>query len=140
LSFAELGAEETTPWIPPEDLVASELAHLETLVAKTLKRRPAPPAECRVVVGDAFASILDAARTADLIVMATHGRTGLEHLVIGSVAEKVVRHAPIPVSHHAERLLSARAPATTARAQAARRSAEAQATPVSGRNPAIARV
>jgi nucleotide-binding universal stress UspA family protein len=29
--------------------------------------------------------------------MSTHGRTGLAHLLIGSVAEKIVRHAPIPV-------------------------------------------
>ena len=36
-------------------------------------------------------------RQADLIVMATHGRTGLEHVVMGSVAEKVVRLAPCPV-------------------------------------------
>jgi nucleotide-binding universal stress UspA family protein len=34
---------------------------------------------------------------ADLIVIATHGRTGLKHLLIGSVAEKVVRHATVPV-------------------------------------------
>lgn len=33
----------------------------------------------------------------DLIVMATHGRTGLTHLLMGSVAEKVVRTAPCPV-------------------------------------------
>lgn len=33
----------------------------------------------------------------DLIVISTHGRTGLAHLLIGSVAEKVVRHAPCPV-------------------------------------------
>jgi nucleotide-binding universal stress UspA family protein len=33
----------------------------------------------------------------DLIVMATHGRTGLSHLLIGSVAERVVRTAPCPV-------------------------------------------
>lgn len=33
----------------------------------------------------------------DLIVLGTHGKTGLEHLVIGSVAEKVVRKSPIPV-------------------------------------------
>jgi universal stress protein A len=33
----------------------------------------------------------------DLIVMATHGRTGLTHLFMGSVAEKVVRAAPCPV-------------------------------------------
>jgi universal stress protein A len=34
---------------------------------------------------------------ADLIVVSTHGRTGLSHLLIGSVAERVVRHAPCPV-------------------------------------------
>jgi nucleotide-binding universal stress UspA family protein len=34
---------------------------------------------------------------ADLIVMGTHGRTGLQRLFLGSVAEKVVRHAPCPV-------------------------------------------
>jgi len=36
-------------------------------------------------------------RRADLIVMGTHGRTGLEHVVLGSVAERVVRLAPCPV-------------------------------------------
>jgi nucleotide-binding universal stress UspA family protein len=33
----------------------------------------------------------------DLIVMGTHGRSGLAHLALGSVAERVVRHAPCPV-------------------------------------------
>jgi universal stress protein A len=34
---------------------------------------------------------------ADLIVMTTHGRTGFSHLLLGSVAEDVIRHAPCPV-------------------------------------------
>jgi nucleotide-binding universal stress UspA family protein len=34
----------------------------------------------------------------DLIVLATHGRTGIEHAVIGSIAEKVLRESPIPVA------------------------------------------
>ncbi|HDS17304.1 MAG TPA: universal stress protein [Proteobacteria bacterium] len=34
---------------------------------------------------------------AGLIVMATHGHTGLSHILLGSVAEKVIRHAPCPV-------------------------------------------
>ncbi len=33
----------------------------------------------------------------DLIVIATHGRTGFEHFVLGSVAERVIREAPCPV-------------------------------------------
>jgi nucleotide-binding universal stress UspA family protein len=33
----------------------------------------------------------------DLIVMATHGHSGLSHILLGSVAEKIIRHAPCPV-------------------------------------------
>ena len=40
---------------------------------------------------------LAAKATFDLIVLATHGHSGLKHLWLGSVAEKVVRHAPCPV-------------------------------------------
>jgi nucleotide-binding universal stress UspA family protein len=36
-------------------------------------------------------------RDIDLIVMGTHGRSGVAHMVMGSVAEKVVRTAPCPV-------------------------------------------
>lgn len=35
--------------------------------------------------------------TADLIVLGTHGRTGLDRLMMGSVAERVVRRAPCPI-------------------------------------------
>jgi universal stress protein A len=37
------------------------------------------------------------AEQADLIVMGTHGRTGLPHVLVGSVAEAVIRKAPCPV-------------------------------------------
>ena len=49
--------------------------------------------------GDPFEAILDGATDymTDLIVLATHGRTGIKRLVIGNVAEKIVRHAPCPV-------------------------------------------
>lgn len=33
----------------------------------------------------------------DLIIMATHGRSGISHVLMGSVAEKVVQHSPVPV-------------------------------------------
>jgi len=50
-------------------------------------------------VGSAGREIVDVARTipADLIVISTHGRSGLKHVLLGSVAEQVVRHAPCPV-------------------------------------------
>ena len=49
--------------------------------------------------GQAFVEIVALARdeTTDLIVMGTHGRTGLAHMLIGSTAERVVRMAPCPV-------------------------------------------
>lgn len=49
--------------------------------------------------GRADREIIEFARTGnyDLIVMGTHGRTGLSHVLLGSVAERVVRRAPCPV-------------------------------------------
>ena len=54
---------------------------------------------CLVAVGTPYYKIVEvaAAEKVDLVVMATHGRTGLGHLVVGSVAERVVRMASCPV-------------------------------------------
>jgi nucleotide-binding universal stress UspA family protein len=55
--------------------------------------------DCRVAKGDAAAGILDAAQDTpcELLVMGTHGRTGLGRAFMGSVAEQVLRTAPCPV-------------------------------------------
>jgi universal stress protein A len=55
--------------------------------------------ETTVAVGAPHAKILEVARerNATMIVMSTHGRTGLAHALMGSVAEKVLRSAPCPV-------------------------------------------
>ena len=55
--------------------------------------------ETDILEGKAFAEIIRKAREddVDLIVMGSHGRSGLEHILIGSVAEKVTRKAPCPV-------------------------------------------
>ena len=52
-----------------------------------------------VIMGDPVSTIIRVAEEehVDLIVMGTHGRTGLAHALLGSVAEKVVRKAPCPV-------------------------------------------
>jgi glycine betaine transporter len=53
----------------------------------------------RMIEGRAFEAIVDRARVlgADLIVVGTHGRTGLSHVLMGSVAERVVQHSTCPV-------------------------------------------
>jgi universal stress protein A len=61
--------------------------------------RRRPQARTMVKRGAPWQMIVDTAKrnAADLIVMATYGRTGLAHMLIGSVAERVVRHAPCAV-------------------------------------------
>ena|ERR1043166_1951668 len=56
-------------------------------------------ADTLIRTGSPAVEIIEVARIlpADLIVVSTHGRTGLKHVVLGSVTEDVVRHAPCPV-------------------------------------------
>lgn len=55
--------------------------------------------EIVVKTGQAFRQITEAARElgADVIIMSTHGNTGLKHVLLGSTTENVVRHAHCPV-------------------------------------------
>ncbi|MFO0969921.1 MAG: universal stress protein [Gemmataceae bacterium] len=57
------------------------------------------PIEHRLIEGDPANTILDVAKEidCDLIVLGTHGRTGLNRVFMGSVAEKVIRKANCPV-------------------------------------------
>jgi nucleotide-binding universal stress UspA family protein len=52
-----------------------------------------------IKTGIIFAEIIDYVKDQeiDLVIMGTHGRSGIEHILIGSVAEKVVRKSPCPV-------------------------------------------
>lgn len=56
-------------------------------------------ADTLVRTGQPFVEIVEAARTrnVDLIVMATHGNSGISRFLVGSTTERVVRHAPCPV-------------------------------------------
>jgi nucleotide-binding universal stress UspA family protein len=90
--------------VPPLDVVAYEAqlrevyrGSLERLRKERLDRKIT--VRVRVVTGDPATEIVRLAKEekSDLIVLPTHGRTGLTHLFFGSVAEKVVRHAVCPV-------------------------------------------
>jgi nucleotide-binding universal stress UspA family protein len=72
--------------------------YLAALVGR-LEKRGAGRIETHVWYGPPAAAIVEAAATqkADMIIMGTHGRSGLGRLVLGSVAESVLRGTTIPV-------------------------------------------
>ena len=76
-------------------------------MCSTADDRRALKATATTILGHPVSEILRFAtdERIELIVMGTHGRGPLGHMVMGSVAERVVRHAPCPVLtvHEAER-------------------------------------
>jgi nucleotide-binding universal stress UspA family protein len=80
-----------------EDVERDAIERLSGLF--TAPEREALQAVVSVVVGSPFVEIIRYARAqqVDLIVMGTHGRGPVEHMLLGSVAEKVVRKASCPV-------------------------------------------
>ena len=84
-------------YVSPEELIDGARRQLASLVKKFTAKRPGVTIKTRVDIGDPYQRIIAATRGMDVVVMATSGRTGLAHLLIGSVAEKIVRHSPIPV-------------------------------------------
>ena len=78
---------------------------MEAELMGRLEELARPGEECAVRVGTAAETIAAHAEAwgADLIVMGTHGRTGLAHFLNGSVAELVVRQARMPVLIEKER-------------------------------------
>lgn len=83
------------------DLVLGLRAHAEQQLQEFIKTRtrngfPIEPSVCEGHVTDSILA-LAASRQAGLIVMGTHGRHGFDHLLLGSVTEKVLRKAHCPV-------------------------------------------
>ena len=76
-----------------------QLVELVALGQEQLVGAVSGGAEFHVIEGRAAADITECAKelASDLIVIATHGLTGIEHLLMGSVTEKVVRRASCPV-------------------------------------------
>src|ERR1700676_4893632 len=96
------------PWTSPEGstlTLGAARAELEHLVQDRLSHvltdaeREKFSAQVVTLIGSPFLEIVTYAKTQniDLIVMGTHGRGPIAHMLMGSVAEKVVRKAPCPV-------------------------------------------
>lgn len=103
LSFAVSEARQ-------RELAQDALAYLETI--RTANEQPQFSTRVQVLDGDVASAIVDAARAeqVDLIIMSTHGYSGLTRWVLGSVTEKVLRSAPCPVlairaARHPQRIL-----------------------------------
>lgn len=73
--------------------------HLDKLLAEVKKTHPNLNTIKIIRMGIAFIEIIKYAQEEeiDLIIMGSHGHTGISHLLIGSTTEKVVRKAPCPV-------------------------------------------
>jgi universal stress protein A len=88
------------PSLPPEYYTETETQSLDAL-SKAIPPTWAHAPELEVAVrwGGAVEGIVGYATdlSIDLIVISTHGRTGLKHVLLGSVAERIVREAPCPV-------------------------------------------
>jgi nucleotide-binding universal stress UspA family protein len=89
--------DQVEHWVVVEHADNKARGLLEGIAASCL---PADcPRELHVLAGDPYAKLMDLAGKleADVIVLSTHGRSNIHHLVMGSVAEKVARHATCPV-------------------------------------------
>ena len=81
------------PFLSDEDAAAR--AYLDRMTARLAAQGLTASGEVRH--GIAAREIVALAQSGDLIVMATHGRGGVARWFLGSVAEEVVRHAPVPL-------------------------------------------
>jgi nucleotide-binding universal stress UspA family protein len=98
--LSSLALGEAPPAVLDDTWQAME-THAQQQTQKALARvlKAGLQGDSVIMEGTPFQTIIDTAKDkgADLIVMGTHGRTGLTHALMGSMAEKVVRLAPCPV-------------------------------------------
>ncbi len=96
--YLSMGPDSVPIGPPTEDLVNAAEKQMDRFVRERLAGATFPVTQS-VLTGRPFMEIIQYARdqAIDMIVIATHGRTGLKHVLFGSVAEKVVRQAPCPV-------------------------------------------
>ncbi len=91
----------TFPGVDPTEAEVKVVREAEEYLSKIEERLKATGfnVESHVRYGDEAEEILDHAgqKDIDLIAMSTHGRSGVKRFLLGSVAEKVLRHSPKPI-------------------------------------------
>jgi universal stress protein A len=94
-----LDVASTEPEVPVDLAALAAMTREQLQEFGTREIGDQAPWTAEVVFGPPYVAVTDAAARhhADLIVVATHGRTGLLHLLLGSVAERVARTAACPV-------------------------------------------
>lgn len=97
LPYSRWDEEQEFPHDVPPQLAAAARAELDARLAEM--RGELPQVESLFYAGEPTESILRAAEdiSADIIVIGTHGRSGLPRMIEGSVTEAVMRRAPCPV-------------------------------------------
>ncbi len=91
------------PDTPPVESTITEYEDIEKKIVEKLNKVAAEHVDPKylnegmVLLGNPTDAIIEAAQNFDLVVMTTHGRTGFSRLIMGSVAEKVIRFSPVPV-------------------------------------------
>jgi nucleotide-binding universal stress UspA family protein len=107
LDLVHVAGDGAYPLPPPLDVgtvpfdltKAMQRANDELLTEVARVRAAGVACDSATLIGRADAEIVDRAKAthADLIVMGTHGRSGLAHALLGGVTDRVVKHAPCPL-------------------------------------------
>ena len=95
MAMGDIGASGLVPYL--EEVETDAQQRMQALLKRV--QQEGLQGETAIVQGVPFQSIVDMAESqhVDLIIMGTHGRTGRTHVLMGSVAERVVRMAPSAV-------------------------------------------
>jgi nucleotide-binding universal stress UspA family protein len=100
LSVVDTNFIVTDGVVTPQEIAESIHLALKKNQLRIIEKSPAGnKVKAHVEQGKPWEVIIEKAKNwgADLIVIGTHGRTGLKYLLMGSVAEKVLRHSTLPV-------------------------------------------